>query len=64
MNWKHVALQLFLSGGHFHSTRDCREKWMNHLNPEVLKGSWSCSEDLELFMTIKKYGCKWSQISK
>ncbi len=66
MRWKNIAVKLFIKNGgaSFHSPRDCREMWTNHLNPKISKQSWDLREDCQLFTYIKEYGCKWSLISK
>lgn len=43
--------------------KQCRERWHNHLNPAILKESWTDSEDLRLFLLYKLYGSKWSVLS-
>jgi len=43
--------------------KQCRERWHNHLNPAILKESWTEAEDLRLFLLYKLYGSKWSVLS-
>lgn len=43
--------------------KQCRERWHNHLNPHIMKDSWSEEEDLRLFLLYKLYGSKWSVLS-
>lgn len=64
--WKEVAYDIFLRSktGEFYSSKECRQKWINHLNPQLVKSTWSFKEDLELLVAINDYGCKWSLISK
>ena len=47
MKWKNIAVKLFIKNGgaNFHSPRDCREMWANHLNPKISKHSWDLKED-------------------
>jgi hypothetical protein len=42
----------------------CREKWINHLDPEVNRTQWTLQEDLTLFKAISEFGTKWAYISK
>jgi hypothetical protein len=51
-------------GRYFRSFAMCREKWINHLNPNVKKTDWSLEEDVELFTMIQAYGCRWALISR
>jgi len=43
--------------------KQCRERWINTLNPEIKVGAWTEEEDFNLFAYFEKYGSKWSQIS-
>ena len=40
--------------------RQCRERWTNYLNPDVLKKEWEKEEDDLLISLINKNGKKWS----
>lgn len=44
--------------------KQCRERWHNHLNPEINKGGWTHEEDKTLYDAHKKYGNKWAEIAK
>lgn len=44
--------------------KHCRERWHNHLNPDINKGEWSYEEDLILLKEQNKLGNKWSSIAK
>lgn len=43
--------------------KQCRERWHNHLNPNILKDNWSDEEDLRLYLLFRLYGSKWSILS-
>ncbi|OMJ69200.1 hypothetical protein SteCoe_33140 [Stentor coeruleus] len=44
--------------------KNCRERWNNHLNPDINKGEWTYEEDLKLINEFRVLGKKWSMISK
>lgn len=44
--------------------KHCRERWVNHLNPSLVKGNWSVEEDLIILETQYLQGNKWSEIAK
>jgi hypothetical protein len=46
------------------SGKQCRERWMNSLNPDVKKGDWSPEEDSLIFRLYNQLGPRWSEISK
>lgn len=49
--------------------KHCRERWYNHLNPEInsklyVEGEWGYDEDLAILTEHKVVGNKWSKIAK
>ena len=44
--------------------KQCRERWVNHLDPSVNRGSWNEKQDLELLKVFVVTGKKWSEMSK
>jgi hypothetical protein len=44
--------------------KQCRERWCNHLCPDINKSSWSLEEEMLLLLIHDKIGNKWSEISK
>lgn len=46
------------------SGKQCRERWMNSLNPDVKKGDWTVEEDSLIFRLYNQLGAKWSDIAK
>mmetsp|Transcript_22340 Transcript_22340/g.52851 ORF Transcript_22340/g.52851 Transcript_22340/m.52851 type:complete len:525 (-) Transcript_22340:48-1622(-) len=44
--------------------KQCRERWHNHLNPEINKESWSPWEDMKLIQAHAVHGNKWAEIAK
>lgn len=58
--WKEVASSV--SG---RTNIQCRYRWHNVLNPELVKGHWTKEEDTMLTEAVEKYGSKnWKLISK
>lgn len=44
--------------------KQCRERWVNILNPFVKKGNWSDEEQNLIFDSLNLYSTSWSSISK
>lgn len=71
-NWSQIARLLneeFHGNAEVRKGKHCRERWQNHVNPELnskvyLEGEWSYQEDVMLLTSREKLGNKWSVISK
>lgn len=44
--------------------KQCRERWHNHLNPDIKKDKWTEAEDNTLINAQKVYGNRWALISR
>ena len=44
--------------------KQCRERWHNHLNPDINKEAWSAAEDALLIEVHSKFGNRWAEIAK
>lgn len=64
--WKHVALELATRSGcgFLRQGKQCRERWINHLDPTLRKGGWDENEDLKLLNLLIELGKKWAEIAK
>jgi hypothetical protein len=57
--WSFIARQLQGRLG-----KQCRERWYNHLSPDIKKGNWTKEEDEIIIQCHAKWGNKWAEISK
>lgn len=46
------------------STKQCRERYGNHLRPDIRKGNWTKEEDELIDELQKKMGMQWAKICK
>jgi hypothetical protein len=44
--------------------KQCRERWVNILNPKVKKGNWSNEEQNKIFENLSLFYTSWSSMSK
>ncbi|KAG5054493.1 hypothetical protein GLYMA_03G082400v4 [Glycine max] len=44
--------------------KQCRERWCNHLNPDIKKDPWTQEEELALMDAHRIHGNKWAEIAK
>ncbi|KAF3449189.1 hypothetical protein FNV43_RR09917 [Rhamnella rubrinervis] len=44
--------------------KQCRERWHNHLNPDIKKDAWNLEEELALMNAHRTHGNKWAEIAK
>ena len=44
--------------------KQCRERWHNHLNPEIVKNHWTPTEESTIFEYQLAHGNQWAEISK
>lgn len=57
--WSHIAKELPGRIG-----KQCRERWFNHLNPEINKDPWTEEEERVLKDAHDRIGNKWAVIAK
>lgn len=50
---------ILLSSGR--TIKQCKERWINVLNPRIQKGDWLIEEDYLIFKLYTLYGGKWSK---
>ncbi len=58
-NWNLIAISLPGRNG-----KQCRERWLNHLKPDIRKGHWTEEEDAIILREAKARGHQWSKIAK
>ena len=57
--WSMIARQLKGRLG-----KQCRERWYNHLNPDINKSEWTLEEDKIIMNAHNQLGNKWAEIAK
>ncbi|GLH11427.1 Myb protein [Gryllus bimaculatus] len=44
--------------------KQCRERWHNHLNPNIKKTAWTEAEDQIIYQAHREWGNQWAKIAK
>nr|XP_015919619.1 cyclin-D-binding Myb-like transcription factor 1 isoform X1 [Parasteatoda tepidariorum] len=44
--------------------KQCRERWHNHLNPDIKKSAWTVEEERLICEYHRKWGNQWAKIAK
>ncbi|KAI8533668.1 hypothetical protein RHMOL_Rhmol10G0027200 [Rhododendron molle] len=57
--WSHIAEMLNGRVG-----KQCRERWHNHLRPDIKKDIWTEEEEMMLIEAHRKIGNKWAAIAR
>merc|ERR1712032_1258114 len=58
--WSLIATEL----GNGRIGKQCRERWNNHMCPEVKKCDWSDEEDKAILRGVEQLGSRWCEIIK
>ena len=46
------------------TNKQCRERWLNHVNPDVTRAAWSAEEDRLVETLQARVGNHWAKIAK
>ena len=57
--WTLIAYDLKTRTG-----KQCKERWHNHLNPEIKKAPWTEEEERIIYNAYKQWPSKWAKIAK
>lgn len=57
-NWQSISTQI--PG---RNARQCRDRWLNYLSPDVVNGPWTAEEEELLVEKYKEFGPSWKQIA-
>jgi len=61
-NWSFIATKMH-DQDVFRMGKQCRERWYNHLSPEVRKDPWTEEEDRIIIEAHNELGSKWTTIA-
>ena len=63
--WQEIANEINKNlGNSKRQGKQCRERWINFLSPDIRREPWTPNEDLLLLDTHQKIGNQWAQIAK
>jgi len=58
-NWAVIAANMNCRTG-----KQCRERYHNHLQPDIKKGEWTDEENEKILLLQAQYGNQWAKITK
>lgn len=58
--WTHIAFEL----GSGRTAKQCQQRWEDHLNPSIKKGTWSEEEDRLIIAHHESFGTSWAKYTK
>ncbi|CAD8132162.1 unnamed protein product [Paramecium pentaurelia] len=63
--WCEIAIELMkiCQTPYVRLGKQCRDRWVNKLDPKILNVPWYKEEELRLFQEVKKRGKRWADIS-
>ncbi|CAD8171749.1 unnamed protein product [Paramecium pentaurelia] len=63
--WCDIAIELMkkCQTPYARQGKQCRDRWVNKLDPNIKKDPWTKEEELMLFSEVKKKGKRWAEIS-
>jgi hypothetical protein len=62
--WGKFLIDLEKMGGNKRTQKQCRERWLNHINPLISRADFTDEEDERIKELVERDGQKWSYISK
>ncbi|KAM3144069.1 hypothetical protein pb186bvf_003833 [Paramecium bursaria] len=64
--WTLIADEINRQKSSYRTSRQFRDRYLNHLNPELLNigKAWDEQQDYQLILLVKEKGFKWAEISK
>jgi hypothetical protein len=63
-DWQEIIKKLQLAGFKARTAKQCRERWFNHLKPDIIKQRFTKEEENTIINAHKMYGNKWVSIAK
>ena len=58
-HWSKIAQHMNGRNG-----KQCRERWINHLKPDIVKDAWTRAEEEVLMQAYARIGSKWAEMEK
>jgi hypothetical protein len=63
--WSVIAEQLNCLGlGATRTGKQCRTRWLNHLDPSISREAWTDQEEQIIYDAQQLYGNRWAEIAK
>ena len=63
-NWSSISQALKEQTGLLRTSKQCKNRWTNTLDPNVNKQDWTPEEEQKIYDLQKQIGNKWAEIAK
>ncbi|CAD8078737.1 unnamed protein product [Paramecium primaurelia] len=63
--WSQISREIYKRSNNkiFRQPKQCRERWINRLDPNISNDPWDKQQEIDLLKTILMRGKKWSELS-
>ncbi|CAD8093324.1 unnamed protein product [Paramecium sonneborni] len=63
--WSQISREIYKRSNNkkFRQPKQCRERWINRLDPNISNDPWNKQQEIDLLKTILMRGKKWSELS-
>ena len=62
-SWEQISA-LMKQAGHRKAPKQCRDRWVNHLDPSLIRNDWRTEDNVQLIELHQKLGSHWKSIAQ
>lgn len=62
-SWEQISVSM-KQAGHRKAPKQCRDRWINHLDPSLIRNDWRVEDNMQLIELHQKLGSHWKNIAQ